>query len=297
MSLPNIYFVKAILESYLNMRKDLWNMVDPTTGVLNFPAEDSVQGQKLEVCKKILQRVSRHHLTVDEWIATAEMLNDMETASQKGHDERSFIVKFFVAPPLLKPTLSAVRSYIISAMAADDDFIAYMQNLVTERHNLEADIAIKSFHKYPRHEIAELETNLVALKKKQTLLTENADYIHTFYKDHINLEDPDSVKLKEKHYEDFITNINKGFRSAPICDELLKIIRAHDPEPLKSILKNSNKTSSRRKGGDTKSALRSNSTFETTSATAPRRSKSSNRVGFDESKNQVTPVSQYINKV
>lgn len=299
MSLPNIYFVKAILESYLNMRKENWNMIDPATGALNLPSPNSVQGQKLEVCKKILQRVSRYRSTVDDWIETAKMLYDLEISAQKEHDERNFLVRLVVYPPLLKPTLQAIRSFIISEMTTDDNFIEYMNQLGKDRNDLEADIAVKSFHKYPRAEIVELETKLAAIKHKQILLTENADYIQTFYKEQINLHDPESATLKEKDYDDFITNINKGFRSAPICDQLLKLIRANasEPEPLKPILKNSNKTTSRKKGGGAKSDHRSNSMFETASSTAPRRSKSGTRVGFDDSKNDVRTVSNYIKNV
>jgi hypothetical protein len=297
MSLPNYYYVKAILESYFNMNDKDWGLKDPTSHLITLPAEDTKQGHKVEVCKKILQRVIFHNASLDEWIETAEMLHDLENAEQKAHDDRLFITKLFVYPPKLRDTLQAVRSYILSIMTIDAGFIEKLKELSAEREALEASIAIKTFHKYPREEIDKFEKQLAAIKNKQRLLKDNSGYFQTFYNEQIKLNDPKSAELKEKSFDDFIKNVNKGFRSSPVCDLLIKAIRAtaNIPEQPKSILKNSNRTSTRHKNSDSTSPLRANSTFETTAATAPRRKRSTTRVGFDESRNDVKHVSNYIN--
>lgn len=225
MPLPSDSVIKALFESYFNMRAENWEIVKDEDGeTYKLPEPGTKQGKKVEIITKILaerKNVYAEYTKLVETILEAEAQQDAE------FNDRSRALKFFsiVKPPYLADVLRAVRSYIVSTLASDPNYKqmldAHVGTLEEKLKNLELeDLRLKAHHQSDTAMIAANTAAIARTRIQITAFKNQTRYDIEFFNNKVKTLDPKSAELKESSFEDFVSNAIRKTRNTPICDQI-----------------------------------------------------------------------------
>jgi hypothetical protein len=181
---PNINVLKALFESYLNIRMRHWGSSPPSSKT------DNVKAclQEIEILNDKLDENSLRNL-VNKFIILAQ------AELKEAQNTRSGVLYFigisgrFIDRPLLLETIVSAISYIASE-----------ENAVN---------------------LAEYDKILTELKKLNTYPKNMIDLHEVFFNEVIKIRDPEALNLKEKSFADYVNNVNDGKRKFDSADKLL----------------------------------------------------------------------------
>lgn len=233
MSTPDKEVVYALIESYLNMRKDKWSLVNANDEIA-LPNDESEAAQKIDVCVRILQQAKDCYF-IDEWISLIKLLYNMEQNELERHNNYWLPRRKF-GSVLLIETLQAIRSYILQQMNTDrtifrnDDvgigpiFSKYKEALTTHTNY----VAHPDLYSPDQVEKAKNALDAADRQYKPYNLDElernKRDHL-SFFSNRIMVNDPRSKELKELSFSDFEKNVKlpdeKLKRKSHICLKLL----------------------------------------------------------------------------
>jgi len=227
MPLPNRDIASAFIEFYITERKQLWNLDtsekhdDFTKTLPEIPAHKL--SQAIEILKLIKTAV-----TLDDWLNLLDELYKKEKSEEKIYNNRYLIEKWIADYPLIGDTFHAIRTFIISEIKNEPQFITLKEVSTQEKINLEKDIPWDKEHKVLASVIDEKQKQLNAVKNKLETRNDTDEYYKTYFKEKIYSRDELAKNLDEKTFDDFIKNVIDKNRKLTICERLLN-------EPLQTI--------------------------------------------------------------
>jgi hypothetical protein len=241
---PNVSVVLAIFESYLSMRKNKWSLEDKD-GKLQMPDVNANHYHKVDVCVKILQRISPYFVSSDDWIKLVPYIYEQEQLEELAHQQRWLPGRVFGSKVLLQ-TLQAVRSYIVDTLASDPVNVFYkekIERLTAERKRCEDahTRAINPEYNYKPEQIEKAKDDLRKIYKElqafdiSDLKKDQLDF-KSFFINHILVEDPKAIELKEKSFDDFVDSVIKNVRKSTLCTKLTDQDALLVPAPSKTVV-------------------------------------------------------------
>lgn len=229
MSLPKSEVVIALIDSYINFRKEKWGLVVTESNSIKLP-EDATALYKIETCKKILKD-AKNAKTIEDWIGICNDLFHKEIAEYEL--TQKFTTKY---NPLsdagkLYELLRALRSYCLSQLNAENHFKEIKSKLESDIEELEKNILYKRKHaetadKVKKVELGEAikkhEDEMADKTKQLRALDSSKEYYHDYFLTIIKERDILAKVLKENSFEDFIASVVNHSRPSLLSLKLIE---------------------------------------------------------------------------
>lgn len=219
MSLPNASIASAFIESYITIRKSKWYL-DIGGEAVKIPDDAKVK-HKVALCVSMLE-LFKTAKTYDDWIKVLDDIFAKERAEFETQKQRFAFVRAVTNDPLAGFMLHAIRTYIISEMKTEREFIRQKEEHNKRRIELEKQIM---WDKGNGTIQATIDANQRLLDEVNRTL-ETRDDLDEYYKDffakHIIPEDSEAKRLDEKTFGDYKENVVRGNRKLVICERILE---------------------------------------------------------------------------
>lgn len=245
MPMPNPSVIFALFESYITMRKTKWKLNELPDGKVSIPEYKPEQDEriKIDICVDILNQVNKAK-NIKDWMQIAHNLHKHDLAETERYSKRGLLKGWgYVGSNEITSVLEATRAYIVHILRNDADYHKQREKISREQLALEKDkdtlIANAANHDQEDIDRKKAELNNKLIEKSS--LAENEDKLTEFFLDCIAQYDakPLGNAATEKDINDYIRNVENGFRPAKLCNALLKTVnQAHqnnvttvDPAP------------------------------------------------------------------
>lgn len=236
MPTPNQNILHSLFEFYLNYRAPRWKLD------IKNPAEsklDPESEKKRSVCIDALKSIKKPKEILG-WIETSYELYDLECKCKKADPSWFTWASNKVGQervPLLAKLICAARAYINSKIKNESDYIETVNLLSAKakesaKKMLDLTQSVQGDISETKKSVEIDKSKLIELKLKA--LTENQDYQKSFYISIIKVKDPESEKLNEQSFDDFISNVLNGSRKSPMCLALVPDKKLLEPKPAPS---------------------------------------------------------------
>lgn len=220
----------ALFESYINMRKNLWNITDEE--IVNIP-EKIIPAYKIKTCISLLQTINRAK-GFNAWLEAIYLLDEKERIenTNKSSDRFFGLAKYFVDKPLLLLTLAAAKSYIISQLIYNPEFSEEQNKLKHQKSEIEKAILQDELRQVSGEIIANRRIELKEVDYKIDSLNNSKEFINSFFEDILLERDAKTKELNEKTFSDYEKNVSLGLRKQVMCE---KLIACHKPDEKNNL--------------------------------------------------------------
>jgi len=215
MPLPNSDIVSAFFESYITIRKGIWNLDVNDNDSIKIP-DSAKPVHKITTCSEMLVQF-KNAVTFEDWLAIVDDLYDKERAEKQTQEERYLITRLLTNSPLLLEVLRAARTYIISEIKTEIKFKNLKQKLTTDKELLEKEILWQKEKGKPQKDIDDNQKQLDIITNKLNGRDDTTDYYISFFTDTISKCDHEAKKLDEKSFSDFKKNVLNKSRPLTLC--------------------------------------------------------------------------------
>jgi len=222
MPLPNADIVSAFFESYITIRKGIWNLDVNDNDSIKIP-DSAKPVHKITICNEMLLKF-KNAVSLDDWDAIVDDLYEKERAERQSQDDRYFITQLFTSSPLLLDVCCAARTYILSEIKSEKRFKEKKQKLLTEQEIIYKDILFQKAKGMPKKDIDDNQKKLDENINKLASRDESSDFYLSFFTNTITKADPDSKKLDEKSFNDFKKNVLNKSRPLILCKLLIESV-------------------------------------------------------------------------
>lgn len=246
MPLPNPKVAKALIESYINIRKDTWGMDPQNPG----KALNQTGKEKIKVCLEYLENIDQAK-TLTQWI---DLIYDISAKATEIHTKSAnrrsgltgAIIGLFSSEGLLLDMLLAVRSYLLHelrSVANKDDkvfdqFSQVIKQLIEQSNQVQTQ---KSTNTIDAIEKLAYLGDFSAITQRATVATTSDNTADTaysvpsylmldwhikFFNEQIKKHDTEAARLGEKTFDDFQNNVTQGARTLVITQRLSESSKA-----------------------------------------------------------------------
>lgn len=275
MPASRLELTKALIESYLQHRKDWWKLIDPENNEIKLPEKESTEYKKIAVCLDLLNRADRA-VTTNDWLNFLYKLNDYAKDELETHQQRSWIMQFLAGQPMLLALVRSIREVIAADKGMTHKLAGEKASLIENQKELTntIDVYKKNKETHTDEEITDLEKQLADVNSKLKALDATQgfreDYFAYIKKDEV------TVKNEEKSFDDFSKSVENSKRLATFTARLNKAFSTAEGASESSNPSNttgtlyantgkSRKSKRRRDGGNTNSNNHHTSQRETRS--------------------------------
>lgn len=220
MPLPNTKVAAALIDSYLNVRKQQWGLeLPPGQDKVKIPDNINVR-HKLDICIAILNKIHEAR-SFQDWLDLLDHLYQKETDEIEAQQNRLLIARILTNDPLIADVLHATRTYIISELKVEEQFQLLKSQNTGVKVELEKQILWDREHNASKDTISAKQKQLDAIDK--TLLTrDDNDVFHiAAYETKLAPLDPASSVNDEKTFKQFSLDIQQGKRLLTVSERLL----------------------------------------------------------------------------
>ena len=222
MPLPNADIVSAFFESYITIRKGIWNLDVNDNDSIKIP-DSAKPVHKITICNEMLLKF-KNAVSLDDWDAIVDDLYEKERAERQSQDDRYFITQLFTSSPLLLDVCCAARTYILSEIKSEKRFKEKKHKLLNEQELIYKEILFQKAKSMPKKEIDDNQKKLDENINKLASRDESTDFYLSFFTNTITKADPDSRKLDEKSFNDFKKNVLNKSRPLILCKLLIESV-------------------------------------------------------------------------
>jgi len=217
--------IKAMFETYFNIRKENWGLVVEEN--IKLPEPDSTQMSKIKTCLDLIDELSPvNKSSVAEWLA---FVHKVDTA--QANELPTLANRLYITEPHLANMLGAINSYIITSMQDEDDFKKEISSLVRRKAIIENAIACRLGG------VEAIEANKVQLAKiSQQLGLYTPSGIHiSYFNNTIKNKDPSATILKETAFEDYVKNAIEGQRNLTLSLKIKAAVAKREADLEKAV--------------------------------------------------------------
>lgn len=207
MSFPNPLVIKALFETYFNIRKGDWGLLDQESKII-IPDNANTIG-KIKTCLNLLDSLDNVYDNVTSWLKFVEEVAEVQQSELAIRNLATWTG--FSAKELAK-VLGAINSYIVASLTDESDFQATIAGIQKQQSELQADINLKV------GDVTKKQLELNNLNAKWVLYRNNELHEPYFYSSIKN--EGCSVTLKEGSFTDYVNNVENKSRNLVLTTKL-----------------------------------------------------------------------------
>lgn len=223
MQLQNKDVAISLIESYLNIRKESWNLT-------HFENDEDLKKlsantlSKLSICQQAIAAINNAK-SYEDWLGVVDLLYDLQRYEEKKQRDRFFIVRIVTNEPLVGHTLHATRCYLNSQLATEEKFVTQLTEYIERQNTLKTQLEEQNNNHNQDltlnkqnilQEIRDLDIKLKARDIKD-------DYYNTFFNTKIKKLDDHTSALKENSFDEFVQSVSNNKRQLRLSNWLITV--------------------------------------------------------------------------